>query len=630
MQQLRRNSVSRIVAYILMVAMFTPQGLMYLPSAFAQAPQNVPAVAVVPFQDLTNRATPALMREVTAAAALALEDRKEYIVTSTVDLEREMQALRMKPPLSTPEQVRLGQRLHVEKVLVGNLVDLRVDSGNGQARVVLHLQLLDVGIGEYLDGAAVSIQTKPIPGFSGDVSQVTHEALRQAAEAGVEQMLSATVRRGTVEMVDDQGNVNINLGTDDGIANGDDLLVMRPTWQPDVEQVIMRRIGTIRIAEAEAGMATARTVQGAVPTTGDRIYRIYKPVSAMAEQERSKKVKRGSQMLAALLLLVGVAAMGTGSTSASPSQVSCYMNQESPGAVPTIELRIHTGSTAGARTHGFVVYRGTNNRNFLTSATNMIAVTDDPSFSVFSDEALTTEYADSEFEFDYRDEEGEIDQGTVTYAYVDFPLVAGSRYYYRVRRIIDPLQPPGTNPPIGTTQVEDLPEPNLEVDPSNAISEASAACGPVTFFVPPVLGSTPAANSTSVTTENITFTWQSTVGANEYQVEVFPESDPDGTSEPLFRTSIVRTTGTTSTPLSVVLRGPLSSETTYWWRVGARQSSDAHKPVYNGKSAFLYSEMRKFTTALTPPPTPTSAGIRNTTIPTRHGGWTGAGRSGRR
>lgn len=637
MQQIRRNSLCRIVAYILMVAMLTPQGLVYLPSAFAQGGQNVPAVAVVPFQDLTNRATPALLREATAAAALALEDRKEYIVTSTVDLDREMQALRMTPPLSVSEQARLGTRLHVEKVLVGNLADLRVDPRTGQARVVLHLQLLDVAIGEYLDGAAVSIETKPIPGFTGDVAHVTHEAMRQAAEAGVEQMLSATVRRGTVELVDDQGNININLGTDDGITNGTELLVMRPTWQPDVEQVIMRRVGTISISDAGAGMSIARSAQGAVPTTGDRVYRIYKPVSAMAAEAKSKKIKRSTQMLAALLSLVGLAAVAGGSTSASPSGISCALGQAEPGAVPSVEVTVRTGSTARATTKGYIIYRGQNNPNFLTTPSRIIGVSEGRDLDVFTDEALTLEFEeDGGFAFPFTDEDGEPDEGEVTVSYIDRPLEQGSRYYYKVRRIIDPLLPPGTNPPIGTAQVVDLPEPELEVDPPEAISEASRACGPVTFFLPPVLGTDPAADSTSIPPTNVRFTWQSTVGANEYQVEVFPDSDASGSGVPLFQSAVIRTSGTTSAPLSATIRGPLSAETTYWWRVGARQSSDPSRPVNTITRRpinFIYSEMRRFTTALTPPPGPASAGAGRQSpapAPVRHGGWGGAGRSGRR
>lgn len=633
MQQLRRNSVSQIVSFILVVALLTPQSLVFVAPAAAQQGQNVPAVAVVPFQDLTGKATPALMQEVTAAAALALEDRKEYVVTSTTDLEREMLALRMSPPLSTAEQIRLGQRLHVEKVLVGSLADLSVDSRTGRARVVLRLMLLDVNIGEYLDGAIAEVETKPIPGFTGDVASVTHEALRQAAEASVNDMLSASVRRGTVELVDDQGNVNLNLGTDDGLVTGSELLVMRPTWQPDVEQVIMRRVGVIRISEAEAGMAVARSVSGSVPTTGDRAYRIYKPVAIMQAEAKSRKIKRGGQLIAGILLLLGLAAVAGGSTNESPSALDCFMAQTGPGDPPTMELRISTGSNARNATHAYLIFRAANNPNFSPSPSNLIDVVEDNRLTRYSDDPFDLRGEEDTFDFEFRDAEGAIDTGSVDYAFIDAPLQQGSRYFYRVRRIINPLSPPGSNPPIGSAQVTLPTQVILTVDPANSISQASAACGPVTFFVPPVLGASPPVNASNVPTENVTFEFTTSIGANEYQIQIFPADDPDGVGAPILVSQVQRTAGATSDPASITIRGPFQAQTTYWWRVGARQSTDPEKPVnlMTGESGWLYSDMRQFTTATTPPPPPggtTTAQPRR--VPARHGGWWGgAGRSGR-
>lgn len=77
--------MSRVVSLVLVAALLIPQCLVYMSGVSAQTGQNVPAVVVIPFQDLTGKGSPALLREATAAAALALEDSREYLVTSTAD-----------------------------------------------------------------------------------------------------------------------------------------------------------------------------------------------------------------------------------------------------------------------------------------------------------------------------------------------------------------------------------------------------------------------------------------------------------------------------------------------------------------------------------------------------------------
>ncbi|MGE5531832.1 MAG: hypothetical protein ACM3VW_06945 [Bacteroidota bacterium] len=633
MQQLRRSTVSRAISVLLAAILLTPQCLMYLSSASAQTGQNVPAVAVIPFEDLTGTGSPGVMREATAAAALALEDSKEYLVTSTQDLEREMLALRLTPPLSVEQQIRLGERLHVEKVLIGSLNTLAVDSATGRAHVALRLQMLDVSIGEYLDGAAVDIYTKAIPGFAGDVAQVTHEALRAAAEKAVGDMLGTSTRRGSVDLVDDQGNISINLGTQDGLEVGSELKVLRPTWQPDVERVIMREVGTIRIQDIEANMATARSVSGSIPTTGDRIYRVYKPVSVMQAEAKSRKIKSTGQMLAGVLLLFGLFAVANGDTTATPSEItSCFLFQDAPGIAPQVELDFNTPGNARDATHGFLIFRAANNAQFPAVARYLIDMFSGLVSSYTDDPTRNDVTEDQEILFQFKDVEnqGELTDGSVTASYNHTPLVAGERYFYRIRRITDPLAPPGSNPPIGTAQVTPV-VPVITADPDERVlTDPSNTCGPVTFFTVPLQSLPTNGASNLPTTTGITFSWQTTVGANEYIVEVFPSTDPDGLLLPVLQSTVLRSTG--STIMSTVINGPFSSNTTYYWRVGARQSSDPNKPVnkQTGKQGFLYSTMRSFSTAISPPPPPGSTTAQPRPVPTHHGGWWGGGSRTRR
>lgn len=627
MQQLRRSTVSRAVSVILAAAMLIPQCLVYVSGVSAQG-QNVPAVAVIPFQDLTGKASGALLREATAATALALEDSKEYLVTSISDLDREMGALNLTPPLSQAQQLRLGERLHVEKVLVGSVGALAVDSRTGRARVELRLMMLDVSIGEYLDGATVSIETRSIPGFNGDIAHVTSEALREAAESAVGKMLSATVHRGTVELVDDQGNINVNLGTNDGLEVGSDLLVMRPTWQPDVEQVILRRVGTIRVSDIESNMAVAKSTEGSIPTTGDSIFRIYKPYTVIQAEHRSAKIKNTGKMLAGLLLLLGLAAVASGPTTTTPTGItSCQLTQQGPGQNPFVLLNFRTPSTAKDATHGFLVFRAANNPDFPAVAQYLVDMIQGYTTTYTDDPTRNDETEDMELSFQYQDQtsEGDLTDGTVTASFIHAAMVAGSRYFYRIRRISDPLAAPGSNPPIGTSQT--TVEPNIEPDPDwSIITDASTSGGPVTYFTVP-LQSAPANGAQNLATDGITFSWQTVTGANEYIVEIFAATDPDGRGNSILQSAILRSTG--ATIMSATINGPFSATTTYYWRVGARQSSDPAKP-YNqltGKSGWLYSTMRSFATTVTPPTPPGSSTAQPRPLPGRHGGfWSRSGR----
>jgi hypothetical protein len=539
-------------------------------------------------------------REITAAVALALEDSREFTVSSTTDLEREMTSLGIHPPLSVAEQVRVGQRLRVEKVLTGALAVLNVDSRTGRAQVEVRLMMLDVAVGEYLDGAVVSIVSKAIPGWSGDANQVMGQALREGAEAAVTRMLSARVRRGNVDMVDDLGNVNTNLGTNDGMELGSELLVMRPTWQPDVEEVILRRVGVIRISDVEANLSMAQTVEGAIPTTGDKVFRLYKPVGVAQAEAKSRRIKGTGQMLGALLLLLGLVAVAGGPTSASPSRVGAALTQARPGENPS----------------------------FAVTADYLIDMLDGRRSEAYSDDVPFRSVEDKEVTFQFMEAgtggEGTQTDATVTVSYNDPALERGIRYYYRVRRIIEPLLPPGSNPPIATAQVA-LVVPVITLAPdSRILSDPSPAAGPITYFTPPVQIE-PANGAANQRNQSVQFTWQPSQGANEYLVEIFPNSDPDGLLSPIIQSPVIRQ------PYSTTLNYTFTANQTYWWRVGARQTGDQNPPVnqLTGRSGWLYSAMRSFATAPRPPDAP---GTSHILTPVRAGqrGWWGSDRSQRR
>jgi hypothetical protein len=205
-------------------------------------------------------------------------------------------------------------------------------------------------------------------------------------------------------------------------------------------------------------------------------------------------------------------------------------------------------------------------------------------------------------------------------------MVAAHQYYYEVRRVSDVLAPAGANPPsagaggtggttgtssirghkgkgrISTKQASTIvplitPAPDWRI-----ITDASAPAGPVTYFTVPTQ-ETPTNGSASQPTTNINFTFNTTTGADSYQVQVFASTDPNGTGSPIFESNVVHPSGTQD---NVTINGPFLTGTTYYWRVGAYASTDPQAPlnIMTGKSGFLYSSMYSFTTAGTPPPPP--------------------------
>ncbi|GAI67116.1 unnamed protein product, partial [marine sediment metagenome] len=257
-----------------------------------------------------------------AAVALALEGSREFLVTSTLDLNREMAALGIRSPVSKGEQVRLGGALRVEKVLTGTISELSVTKGTGQARCSIEVKMLDVSVQDFLDGAVATAATSPIPDWSGDITNVVNDAMRAAAEAAVTQMIARRVRRGHVDLVTDRGEVNIGLGIGDGIQIGTELLVMRPTWSADLERTVMRRVGIVSVGEVTTDMAWGSIASGSPPQTGDRVYKLYKPPTRQKAEHRAKSRKSVIQALAAIALLFGISATGSGSSIATASELS--------------------------------------------------------------------------------------------------------------------------------------------------------------------------------------------------------------------------------------------------------------------------------------------------------------------
>jgi hypothetical protein len=306
-------------------------------------------------------------------------------------------------------------------------------------------------------------------------------------------------------------------------------------------------------------------------------------------------------LAAALVLLWGGCGGGTGTT-VSPSNLTSGLTQASPGSSPFINLAIHTSGLASDKTHGFLVYRGSTFGFPATPYYLIDLVPANPStLFLYSDDASTRIITGAAVGYTYLDSQngGSIATATCTASYTDPALVAGGSYYYRAVRLVEPLAPAGSNPPIAGQQTGN----QVTCTPDNSIlSQVSNAYGPITFYLPPVQY-LPVDNASSQQSSNVSFTWQTTYGASQYIVQVYSQSDPYGQGLPYESSQIVYQTGGQA---SATVPGPFASGQHWYWRVGARQGMDVAFPLCmtTGRREWLYSLMRSFTSAGTPPPSP--------------------------
>jgi len=585
-------------------------GLGCVNAAHAQKIRQAVSVAVVPFADRTGRSAETIATKATDAAALALDESQEYVVTTRADTNREMETLGIAQAsspatmASREQMVRLGERLQVDKVASGFVDRLTVDK-SGRCRCVLTIRLLDIGTQEYLDGASADYTTRAIPGWQGDEAGVINEALRSAAEDCVRQIQTSRRPRGNVDIVDQSNEVIVNLGARDGIEIGVEMLVVRGIWNAAQDVMTLRKIGRIEVKEVEVNMCRCRSISGSVPRTGDKTYVMYRPTQRIQVAERKSRMKKYARWGVGVALLFAIWNTATGNDNQSPPGVNAFLAQATPGSEPRIGVAPRTGNTPDSgKVFGWLVFRGENqgftaqvdNNNHLVAAVQgakLANFEDDPSLSV--DIAF-------DMEFTFLDEEGEQEDGDVSITYNHLPLTAGRTYYYKLRRIVDPGR---VRIPIADTN--QAPEPvdvDFDIDPEDSLGEASPPAGPITYFFPPQ-PEEPSNGNTTVDPRagQTTFRWQPSVGADQYRVFIYNNAQAVG--GPIKASGIISGTAADST-LQWTMNTTLQPDADYFWFVAARRSGERMPLVRSNGVKWVLSEPYRFRTILTPPAGPTS------------------------
>lgn len=282
-----------------------------------------------------------------------------------------------------------------------------------------------------------------------------------------------------------------------------------------------------------------------------------------------------------------------------------YLHQQAPGDAPTIRLRLQDPSVPlDDQIFAWLFYRSAGQRYFSMTATSLVDALFESRLpgGIWDDSPQARALTQVDREFEWITPGGEQESGSINLEYSHPALNPGVTYYHRVQRVIEPPSRAGSGAPIaqqvGTSQV-----PLIDIDPWNALSKGSQPTAGVTYLTPPVLHS-PGNGALNQSTVAITFTWGTTVGANEYVLQVFPADDPDGRRNPRYQVTIRQEASGT---MSHTFTDGFAPGTRFYWRVGARRAGEA-QPVNELllQRGWLHSSMRTFTTAQAPPPPPSN------------------------
>lgn len=292
-----------------------------------------------------------------------------------------------------------------------------------------------------------------------------------------------------------------------------------------------------------------------------------------------------------VLATMGVWLAGCGSSDeeVSTSQAkTAHLHQVAPGDAPVIRMGWRENSTTTVV--AWLVFRG-QFYGFNAAQDALVDIIDGEDLPVYEDTQTNHALLSFSRSFTYLDR-GNEETGSVSATYTHPGVAVGQTYYYRARVIAPPNS---SAPPISSAASDDL-----DVDPPNALSEASAPQGPVTYFLPPT-GTRPTSMST-VDPRAVAFNWTNSTGADEYQVRVYSSSSATG--QPVVQSPVIYSSGTygawTYSPTSA---SALKGSTYYYWVVCARKSGQA-TPTCGTESGWLKSAVISFLTSPTPPSVP--------------------------
>ncbi|MFQ5809771.1 MAG: hypothetical protein ACE5JM_09155, partial [Armatimonadota bacterium] len=201
MHRLYRRRSIKAVTYFVIAALILPYCTFFTPrGAEAQATEG--KVQMIALLTLTNKsrkyAGESRARAATDAVAIALEATDRFDVLPMRDVEAGLKGQALRLPLDEVGMTRLGRALKVDGVIRGWVREIRVDPKSNRATVEIRIEMLDTVAEAILDGGAATRTTVSRPGITATDDELINEAMREAAQWAVDDMIRRRIVQGTV------------------------------------------------------------------------------------------------------------------------------------------------------------------------------------------------------------------------------------------------------------------------------------------------------------------------------------------------------------------------------------------------------------------------------------------------
>ncbi len=292
-----RGRGRRRISSLLAAAMVTSLLVYFAPPASAQVAvppspggtERVPAVAVMAFENTSQRGGALLGRSAAAAITQAMEDSNNWDPLRAEAINRQIEQLGLTPPLDLTGLLQLGRALDADAMVTGTVWMARVS--RGQASVGLRVEVRSVASGELINGALAQAESGSRPNYTGDTQLLIDEALRKAAFLAVTKMDQQQLPRGTVLTTqvfgdNERQEALLNIGAAAGVKEGMEFIVLRG----------QDKVGRLRVTRVEPDQSTASVVEstrGVQPE--DRVQALFQlpPLPTVTEDETGAPVVRG-------------------------------------------------------------------------------------------------------------------------------------------------------------------------------------------------------------------------------------------------------------------------------------------------------------------------------------------------
>lgn len=609
------RSIARMLTAVFLLPHLVLLGATTAVMAQAEGTTNV---AVLDFANQSKVGDSLVSRLATDAVVVELTNSNKFSVVTRKQLDEAMSDLDLHPPLSLTDVLRVGEKLSVNSVVVGEIKDVSVTDKPRQARVELSIRLLDAATGEPINGAIARGTSAPRATFTGDDDVLVTEAINNAAYVGVKRMVDYIIPEATVLNAVGQTEVLLNRGAQDGITKGMEMIVSR-----DNEVIGKIRVRDVSNNDAQAVVVSA--VRGVRPQdTARAIFKLPQTAPAGYGEPAAKisggviggEKKGGAGKLLGIVAGIALLAALAGGHKSNGESVGGGITAEA-GVAPTLAtpsglpgVRVSLDQRRfGANLLQYKIWRSDQALPVWATAPGAAFVTDyqlatgatAPAFNYMTVDPNSPSTAPAST------------AGTFT------GITPGTTYTYSVSMVYKRI--------LSLSSTDSS---------SSSSSSSSTTTGSVTYVyeesLPEVAGTVtplarvtradmtePALNATDVDPSSVSFEWKSTLGADTYVLEVAKdpafrnmiytsETERPITWSPSSTGEVISFQPNATTFASAFTSAGITSASTIYWRVGAKNSGDRPGPIADSVTGkrLIYGEVSQFKVREEPPAPPGS------------------------